>query len=204
MKSILTAVSAIAMAVAVPTAPAMAQDAATVQPGMTVVNANDDSVVGTVTALKDGNVVVKTDKYEVALPANSFTPNEGKLLFAMSQADLNAAVEADMAKAKAALAAGAHVMSQDGVHVGTLEAIDDQYATIALSDGGKIKIPANGVAGSPNGAVIGLTAAQLKAQTAAGQAAEAADTAAEAAEEASEAAEASAEAADAIADGGTN
>ena len=48
--------------------------------GMTVKDTSG-GVVGTVTKVEPGFVVVKTDKHEVRLPATSFTPHEGALLF---------------------------------------------------------------------------------------------------------------------------
>ena len=48
--------------------------------------------VGTVTAIKGDNLVIKTDKHEVQLPKSSFTFANGKALFGMTQAQLNAEV----------------------------------------------------------------------------------------------------------------
>ena len=131
--------------------------------GLQVVDTSGGAV-GTVTAIKGDLLTVKTDKYDVALPRNSFTLNEGKLLFGMTQSALNAATEKSMAEANAALVAGAIVKGAGGTRVGTLESIDAEVATIKLDSGKLVRIPRAGIVGSRDGAVIGLTAEQLAAQ----------------------------------------
>jgi hypothetical protein len=100
----------------------------------------------------------------MALPRTSFTPDNGKLLFGMTQAALNAAFEKSRAEAEAQLVAGAVVKGSAGTRVGTIDTIDAEFATIKLDSGKLVRIPRSGVAGSPDGAVIGMTAAQLEAQ----------------------------------------
>ena len=150
------------LAAALPAIPAVAQTA-DVAVGMPVADVGGGAV-GTVIGIKGDVLTVKTDKYEMALPRNSFTPNNGKLLFGMTQAALNAAYEKSRAEAEAQLVAGAVVKGAAGTRVGTIDAIDAQFATIKLESGKLVRIPRSGVAGSPDGAVIGMTAAQLEAQ----------------------------------------
>lgn len=117
--------------------------------------------VGTVTGLKGDMLILKTDKHEVQLPLTSFTADQGKLLFGMTAAQLNAETEKALAAANAAVAVGANVFGSDGTQAGTIEALDDQLVTIKLASGQSVKLPRSGVAGSPKGAVLGVTTAQL-------------------------------------------
>ena len=134
-------------------------------PGMQVVDTNG-GVVGTVSGVMGDLVVVKTDRHEVSLPKASFTPDQGQLLFGMTQAELNAATDKSLADVAAALVAGATVKGSGGQSVGTIDAIDAEYATIKLTSGKLVRIPRSGLGASAEGAVIGLTAAQLEAQAA--------------------------------------
>lgn len=131
-------------------------------PGAQVTDVNGGAV-GTVTAVNGDVITVKTDKLEANLGKESFTPHEGKLLFGMSQAELNAAVEKDLAAAEASLQPGAVVKGAAGNEVGTIESIDTEFATLKLVSGKLVKIPRAGIAGSANGAVVGVTAEALEA-----------------------------------------
>lgn len=143
-------------------APAFAATQAEVSPGMQVVDPAGGAV-GTVIGIKGGNLILKTDKHEVQLPLTSFTASEGKLLFGMTAAQLNAEVDKQMAAASAAVTVGAQVYGSDGTLAGQIEAIDTEYVTIKLTSGQTVRIPRAGVAGSDKGAVLGLTTAQLNA-----------------------------------------
>ena len=142
---------------------AIAQPTAAVAIGNQVVDTKG-GLVGTVSGVNGDVIVVKTDRHEVALPRTSFTPNAGKLLFGMTQAELNAATDASLAAAEAKLVPGATVNGSAGAKVGTIDAIDAEFATIKLESGNLVRIPRSGLAASSDGAVIGLTAAQLEAQ----------------------------------------
>lgn len=155
---------AMSLSLAVPAGAAFAQSPlAAISPGMQVVD-TAGGVVGTVTAVHGDIITVKTDRLEANLSTASFTPHEGKLLFGMTQAELNSATEKALAEAAASLQPGATVKGSGGAVVGTLEAIDDEFATIKLASGKSVRLPRNGIAGSADGAVIGLTVAQLEAQ----------------------------------------
>lgn len=118
--------------------------------------------VGTVTAIQGANITVKTDKHEVALPKASFTASNGKLLFAMTQAQLDAQIEASLAAANAAIAAGASVKGISGAAVGTIETVADGKVTISLESGRKLVLPQAGVRGNADGtATIGYTSEQI-------------------------------------------
>ena len=158
-------------------APSAAATAAEVRPGMTVVDPSGGTV-GTVTGVKADALVLKTDRHEVQIPLTSFTAHEGKLLFGMTAAELNAETEKSMADAAAAVTVGASVYGSDGSLAGTIDALDDQLVTIKLTGGESVRLPRSGVAGGANGATLGVTTAQLNEL--ASQAGGAAEPAAEA------------------------
>ena len=140
--------------------PAVAQaDAFTV--GAEVLDSSGNPV-GTVTAVQGDVVTVKTDKLDANLGKGSFANQDGKLYIGMTQAELNATVEKDKAAAEASLAVGAAVKDSAGADAGTIEAIDAEFVTLKLASGKSVRIPRSGIAGSANGAVIGLTAADLE------------------------------------------
>lgn len=158
MKLILRSIAVLSLTAAVPLAPSFAQTA-----GQQVIDTSG-AAVGTVVRVDGGNVIVKTDKHEVALPKTSFTPNEGKLLFGMTQAQLNAEVEKSLAAANASIAAGATVQGLGGTDLGKIEAVDSGNVTIALQSGKKFQVSATSLRGNADGTVtIGYTAEQLDA-----------------------------------------
>jgi hypothetical protein len=143
--------------------PAVAQAQAGITIGMQVTDASG-APVGQVVGLKGPNLLVKTDKHEAMLPRTSFSVSKGKLLFGMTQAQLDAQIESSLAAAHAAIVAGATVKGAGGAAVGTIESIADGNATIALQDGKKIAVPQTGLRGNADGSVtIGYSAAQLQA-----------------------------------------
>lgn len=150
--------------------PALAQQPAAQQPGaqasMAVgakVSDANGGEVGTISKVDGQFVVVKTDKHEVRLPVTSFTAHNGGFLFGMTRDQLNAEVEKTLAAANAKIVAGASVTGSQGGNVGTIEAIDEQFVTVKLGSGKKVRLPRAAVAPGPNGAVIGMTAAELEA-----------------------------------------
>ena len=84
MRLILGTLAALGVAIA---APAAAQSV-----GMQIVDTTG-ALVGTVTAIQGDNLQVKTDKHEALLPKASFTLNNGKLLFGLTQAQLDSKIE---------------------------------------------------------------------------------------------------------------
>lgn len=141
--------------------PALAQAGATV--GMQVTDATG-APVGTVAAIQGPNLLIKTDKHEALLPSSSFRAEKGKLLFGMTQAQLDAQIEQSLAAANAAIKPGATVKGLGGTAVGSIEDVADGKATITLQDGKKIAVPQEGLRGNADGSVtIGYSAAQLEA-----------------------------------------
>jgi len=160
---IFVAVASASLALAAPLSPALAQASGGFAVGTQVTDANGGPV-GTVTAVSGDVVTIKTDKFETNLAKSSFAEQDGKLLVGMTQAELNAAIEKDKAAADASLAVGAPVKDSAGGAVGMIGAIDAEFVTIKLASGKSVRLPRNGIAGSANGAVIGVTAADLEAQ----------------------------------------
>lgn len=155
MRLILGTVTAFAVALA---APAAAQSV-----GMAIVDTTG-APVGTVTAIQGENLQVKTDKHEALLPKASFTLNAGKLLFGMTQAELNAKIEESTAASQAAIVAGATVNGAGGATLGKIEAVADGNVTIALDSGKRIQVPTTALRGNADATVtIGYTAEQLEA-----------------------------------------
>lgn len=164
-------IAALTMTTAI-AAPAAAQ-AQVAQPGPTAwigkkVFDPKGGEVGMVTAFKQDMVVVKTDKHEASLPPTSFTYQKNKLYFGMTRNQLNAEMDKLVAASAASMAVGASVKGSAGSPVGTIEKIDEQYVTIKLVSGNFVKIPRSGIVGTPDGAMIGMTAEALEAQVASG------------------------------------
>jgi len=144
-------------------APAAAQAQAGFTPGMQVTDAAGGRV-GTVSAINGDNLLIKTDRHEVMLPKTSFTVAEGKLLFGMTQAQLDAEIEKNLAAASASVVAGATVKGVTGTPVGKIDALADGNATIALDGGKLIQVQQTALRGNADGSVtIGYTADQLQA-----------------------------------------
>jgi hypothetical protein len=143
--------------------PAAAQAQDTISPGMQVTDPSGGSV-GTVKAVQGTNLLVHTDKYDALLPKTSFTVASGKLLFGMTQAQLDSEIEKNLAASSAAITAGAVVKGLGGAKVGTIDSVADGKATITLEDGKKIAVPQQGLRGNADGSVtIGYSADQLEA-----------------------------------------
>jgi hypothetical protein len=167
--SMIIASSALALS-----APAFAQAAAPIAPGMQIVDTTGASV-GTVSAIQGDNVLVKTDKHETLVPKASFTVNNGKLLFGMTQAQLNAEVEKGLAAAEASVAQGATVKGANGKVLGTIDTVDAESVTMKLPSGQLVKMPRQSVRGNVDGTVTsGLTSEQLEAQVSSGAGADSA------------------------------
>lgn len=144
------------------TAPAAAQAQGAITVGMQVTDASGGPV-GTVTAINGDNVLVKTDKHEALLPKASFSVDGSKLLFGMTQAQLDAQIEATAASANAAVVAGATVKGIGGTTVGTIDSVADDKVVIALKSGQKLAFPTSGVRGNADGSVtVGYSSAQLE------------------------------------------
>ena len=151
-----------ALALAMATLPvAHAQAQATITPGMQVVDPAGKPV-GIVTVVRGSDLVLKTDKHEVQLPSSSFALSEGKLLFGLSRDQLNAQTEQAIADANAKLVAGVAIYGASGALAGHIEAIDDTMVTVKLTSGKRVRLPRNAIAPSERGAVLGISAEELR------------------------------------------
>ena len=163
--------ASLALGAAALTAPAVAQQAATVGVGAAVKDTSGGSV-GTVTKVDGDHVLVKTDRHEVRLPVTSFTPTDDGLLFGLTQAQLNAQVDQALAQAQANFRIGATVTGAGGATIGTVDAIDAEWVTVKLPSGSAVRLPRNALAATATGLVTGLTAAEVQAAAGGGAAAE--------------------------------
>jgi preprotein translocase subunit YajC len=121
--------------------------------------------VGTVKAVQGENLLITTGQHEALLPKTSFTAAGGKLLFGMTQAQLNAEIEKSAAAAQAAIAAGATVKGLQGTEIGKIESVTNDAVVIALPSGKKVQVARTGIRGNADGSVTaGLPAEQLVAQ----------------------------------------
>jgi len=114
MRLILGTFAALGIALA---APAAAQSV-----GMQIVD-TAGAPVGTVTAIQGDNLLVKTDKHEALLPKASFALHDGKLLFGLTQAQLDSKIEESAAASQKSIVAGATVNGTGGAAVGKIEAV---------------------------------------------------------------------------------
>ena len=158
MRLIFGTFAALGVALALPTVPAIAQSV-----GMQIVDASG-APVGIVTAIRGDNLQIKPDKHDALLPKASFTLNNGKLLFGMTQAQLDSKIDDAAAASQKSIAAGATVNGTAGSAVGKIDTVAGGNVTIALTSGKKIQVPSTGLRGNADGTVtIGYTAAQLDA-----------------------------------------
>jgi len=141
----------------------LATAAAAQSVGMQVVDTSG-APVGTVTAIHGDNIQIRTDKHDALLPKSGFTLNSGKLLFGMTQAQLDSKIEEATAASAKAIAAGATVNGSAGTPVGKITAVAGSNVTITLASGKQLQVPASGLRGNQDGTVtIGYTAEQLDA-----------------------------------------
>lgn len=148
--------------------PVLAQPvtAATVQVGANVED-QSGAAVGTIARIVGENVAIKTDKHEVLVPAASLAKLETGYLVGATREQLNASAEQALAAAEALVTVGATVNDSQGAALGTIAALDTEFATITLMNAEEIKIPRASLAATATGPVIGMTVADLQAQLAA-------------------------------------
>lgn len=127
-------------------------------PGMQVVDVSGKPV-GMIQSVRGNELILKTDRHEVRLPLTSFTPDKGKLVFGLSRQALNQATDAMLAKA---FLPGAEVHGKNGAIAGHIETIGEQFVTVELRSGQCIRLPRTSIAPGSNGAVLGITVAELQ------------------------------------------
>ncbi|MBB3692390.1 hypothetical protein [Sphingomonas sp. BK580] len=160
-----------ALAQAAAPAQAPATGAATVATGATVYDTSG-GVVGTVESTDGTNAVVNTGTVKAAIPLTSLGQGAQGPVLAMTKAQLEAAAGQQQAQAtadfKSKLVPGATVYGTGGTQLGTIKSVDASGVTLTTADG-PVVLPTSGFGPGPQGIVLGMTAAQLKAaMTAAG------------------------------------
>lgn len=141
--------------------------------------------VGTIESVNGDLAVVSTGTHKVSLPVSAFGQGDKGPIISMTKAQLDAAASGAQASAKqevaAQLAAGASVYGSDGAVVGTVDSTDAQFATVNVGEQ-KVKLPLDSFSKGAQGAVIGMTAAELKAAAGASSQQAAANTAGDSAQ----------------------
>lgn len=156
MKKIITALGVGALVAMAPVAPAFAQALEIVDPA--------GNTVGTVIKFdaENGILTVKTDKYEVALPRQSFTPNGETMMFAMTRAELNAEVERGQKELADTASVGRDVRDADLQPAGMIEAETDDLYMVRLLNNTVVAVPKNGITPHMEGAILGYRYADLE------------------------------------------
>lgn len=156
MKKIITALGVGALVAIAPVTPAMAQALEVVDP--------NGNTVGTVIKFdaEAGLLTVKTDKHEVILPKTSFRPNGETMLFAMTQAELNAEVERGQKELAETASVGREVRDADLQPAGTIEAETAETFLIRLTNNTVVAVPKNGITPHLDGAILGYRNADLE------------------------------------------
>jgi hypothetical protein len=154
----LLAISAAAAALPL-AAPALAQSGLHV--GATVTDAQGGTV-GTITAIDGQTVTLHTDRHDVRLAANSFSVNGNTILFGMTQAQVDAAVEQTQAAAAQAVQVGAVLHDNMGAVVGPITVLDAQTATVQIG-ANVVRVPRAGLQANNGSLMINATLAQLRA-----------------------------------------
>jgi len=166
-----TFAAAAALALAGVSAPALAQDAG-VTVGATIYGP-DGGVVGTIEKIEGANVVVNTGNMTAALPTEVFGEGENGPTIGWNKADLEAAIAASEAEAKAQLeasiTAGAEVYSVDGILLGTIESIDEAGLVVVELASGPVALGKEQMTLQGDKLTFLATAADVEAAAAAAQ-----------------------------------
>ena len=176
MKFAKLAVAAVALAAT----PALANDQ--VVAGATVTGP-EGNAVGTIVSVEGGQAVIDTGKHKVPLGVDMYGQGEAGPTITVTKAQLDAMIDAQLAKAAAdrdaALVVGAAAMDAEHAPLGTVLEINGD--NIVVARGGdetkKVTLLREHFAGGDHGLMALLTNAQIDAAMA--QAAPAADTAGE-------------------------
>ena len=140
-------------------APALGQ--ATLRVGATVTDPQGGTV-GTITSIDGATLMLHTDRHDVRLPVTSFTATDTTVLFGMTQAALDAAVEQAEAATAAAFQVGSVLHDNTGAVVGPITALDADTATVQIGTN-VLRVPRGALAAGHGGLVINATLAQLRA-----------------------------------------
>ncbi|XHR98509.1 hypothetical protein ACFB49_00990 [Sphingomonas sp. DBB INV C78] len=153
-------------------APAAASASTKVSAGVTVYD-TAGGVVGKVDSISGDLAVLATEKSKVSVPLTSFGAGDKGPVIAMTRDQIDAqagaanaqAAQADEAKKKAQLVAGATVKDTAGGTVGTIKSVDAQYALVDTAKV-QVRLPLTAFAVGDSGPIIGMTKDELDAQAA--------------------------------------
>ncbi len=135
------------------------------------------NVVGTVESVADGVVTVDTGKHKAPLPANAFGAGENGPTITVTQAQINAMLDEQLAAAAAqrdaALIPGAMVHTAKNAMLGTVKSVDGDNVVVEIETG-PVALQREHFAVDANGTLIALfTMAQIEAAAEAAAAAKA-------------------------------
>ena len=154
-----------AAAFAIPATAQTASPAVKVVVGAAVSDTSGNPV-GTIEQVQGDLAVLSTGTHKVSLPISSFGAGEKGPVLAMTRAEVDAAAAGAAAASQAELTAsitkGAQVNDTAGAKVGTIEAVEGEFATIATAKS-KVRLPLSAFAKGASGPVIAMTAAELDA-----------------------------------------
>src|SRR3546814_14365775 len=85
---------------------------------------------------------------------------------AMTQAQVNAAVEQSLAKADNLVTVGAMVRDTSGGFVGSIQKVEGELATLKLAGNSLVQLPVSALGSGTSGPVIAMTAAESQTQVA--------------------------------------
>jgi hypothetical protein len=139
-------------------APALAQSGLHV--GATVTDAQGGTV-GTITAIDGQTVTLHTDRHDVRLAATAFAVNGNTILFGMTQAQVDAAVEQAQAASAQAIRVGAVLHDNMGAVVGPITVLDAETATVQIGTN-VVRVPRAGIQVNNGNLVVNTTLAQLR------------------------------------------
>lgn len=165
-----TAGAATAAPTPAPAAAAPAASSATALAAGAKVVDTSGGPVGTIDSIDGDYAVLATTKSKVRLPKTSFAMGPNGPVIAMTATQIDAAAaqaapaQTAAAPAKPNVAQGAAVADMQGGSVGTVAAVDGEFATVQLASGTKVRLPVSAFAAGDNGGLkIAMTAQQLGA-----------------------------------------
>lgn len=127
-----------------------------------VVDMNGDTVAE-VLGRTEEMFKVKTDKYEIELPAASFREGDGgNYVMALTQAELNTMYEDSLRSVEDSVSVGKDVFDADLQPAGTIEVVGPETVTIRLTNGTVVRVPSNGITPRAEGAILGYRNADLE------------------------------------------
>lgn len=145
----------------------------TITPGAAVLG-NDGNPVGTIESVSGDVAVINTGKHRAPVPASAIATGASGLSVNITQAQLDAIMDAQvaeaMAKRDAALVAGAAVISANGNPAGTLTEVNlDADMIVLASAAGKVALKKEHFAVDAQGRLMALfTREQIETAAAAG------------------------------------